>query len=243
MSRRHDSSDRHQYWHDDRRSAAEERPPSELDTDREGWFAREGGDPRWGTGGLRAEHPMSLEDPDRSWTRGARQSSSRPPALSMGGPSPWSSRGPYAGIGPRGYVRSDERIREDICERLTAHGQLDPSDIEVTVSQGECDAVGNGVDARAKASRGGHRRPDFRCRRSAQSFARSTSWASRSSLTPCRNGRFRSEGRAYAERYGAALTERLWHAHCLVRGHEARDMRRWKWKLGLVSMRFRQASA
>jgi hypothetical protein len=39
-----------------------------------------------------------------------------------------------AGRGPRGWSRSDERIREDVCEMLTEHGDIDPSDVEVEVS-------------------------------------------------------------------------------------------------------------
>lgn len=38
--------------------------------------------------------------------------------------------------GPRGYTRSDERIREFICERLAQHRQLDVSDVSVAVSDG-----------------------------------------------------------------------------------------------------------
>jgi osmotically-inducible protein OsmY len=45
----------------------------------------------------------------------------------------WRSRGPYTGHGPKGYQRSDERIREDVCERLTEHGDLDARNIEVRV--------------------------------------------------------------------------------------------------------------
>jgi osmotically-inducible protein OsmY len=48
-----------------------------------------------------------------------------------------SAHGPYVGVGPRGYRRSDERIREDLCERFAEHGQLDPSDVEVAVHDGE----------------------------------------------------------------------------------------------------------
>ncbi len=44
--------------------------------------------------------------------------------------------GRYAGMGPRGYQRSDERIREDIHERLTWHGGIDASDIQVDVKDG-----------------------------------------------------------------------------------------------------------
>lgn len=45
--------------------------------------------------------------------------------------------GPYVGRGPKGYRRSDERILEDVCERLTNHPRIDASDIEVKVSGGE----------------------------------------------------------------------------------------------------------
>lgn len=45
--------------------------------------------------------------------------------------------GPYAGRGPRGYKRSDDRIFEDVCERLTMLGGVDASDIEVEVRNGE----------------------------------------------------------------------------------------------------------
>ncbi len=45
-------------------------------------------------------------------------------------------RGLYSGYGPRGYQRPDAKISEDINQRLTRHGQLDASDISVTVSAG-----------------------------------------------------------------------------------------------------------
>lgn len=45
-------------------------------------------------------------------------------------------RGAY-GKGPRGYVRSDERILEDVNERLTADWEIDATEIEVTASRGE----------------------------------------------------------------------------------------------------------
>ena len=58
--------------------------------------------------------------------------------------------GPYRGRGPRGYTRSDERIYEDVCERMTRHGQLDASDIEVQVQNGEVTLTGAVQDRRAK---------------------------------------------------------------------------------------------
>jgi hypothetical protein len=43
----------------------------------------------------------------------------------------------YAGRGPKGYRRSDERIREAVCDRLTDDWRLDASEMEVTVQNGE----------------------------------------------------------------------------------------------------------
>jgi osmotically-inducible protein OsmY len=41
----------------------------------------------------------------------------------------------YRGRGPKGYTRSDERLRETICERLTDDPYIDASEIEVDVQQ------------------------------------------------------------------------------------------------------------
>ncbi len=49
----------------------------------------------------------------------------------------YESEGPFSGVGPKGYLRSDERIREDVCDRMMAHGQLDAHGIEVEVREGE----------------------------------------------------------------------------------------------------------
>lgn len=45
--------------------------------------------------------------------------------------------GPYRGRGPKGYKRSDERIHEDVCERLTQDRFIDASSMDVTVKDGE----------------------------------------------------------------------------------------------------------
>lgn len=47
-----------------------------------------------------------------------------------------SAGGRYRGFGPRNYTRSDSRIHEDLCERLTEDPDVDASDIEVSVSNG-----------------------------------------------------------------------------------------------------------
>jgi osmotically-inducible protein OsmY len=48
----------------------------------------------------------------------------------------WQQRG-YSGRGPRGYQRGDERIREDVCDRLTEDPRIDASDVEVQVVNAE----------------------------------------------------------------------------------------------------------
>lgn len=45
-------------------------------------------------------------------------------------------RGPHYGKGPKGYKRSDDRIREEICEVMSRQGYIDASDIEVMVEGG-----------------------------------------------------------------------------------------------------------
>lgn len=57
------------------------------------------------------------------------------------------TEGPYAGVGPKGYQRSDERIFEDVCERLTRHDQIDARNMEVKVEKGEVILSGT-VDSR-----------------------------------------------------------------------------------------------
>jgi hypothetical protein len=45
--------------------------------------------------------------------------------------------GPHRGRGPKGYKRSDERIFEDVNDRLTDDPMVDASDVEVRVENGE----------------------------------------------------------------------------------------------------------
>src|SRR5688572_4681086 len=54
------------------------------------------------------------------------------------------------GKGPRGYSRSDERIRELICERMLEDDFLDASDIYVRVENGEVILTGTVRERRAK---------------------------------------------------------------------------------------------
>src|SRR5512132_1272798 len=45
--------------------------------------------------------------------------------------------GPFTGVGPKGYQRSDDAICREGCEVMAGHGQLDASEIEVRVERGE----------------------------------------------------------------------------------------------------------
>jgi len=70
-------------------------------------------------------------------------------------PPPWfrhqrPPRGPYVGIGPKGYRRTDERIHEEISERLMMHPDVDASDIEVHVANGVVTLIGTTEDRHQK---------------------------------------------------------------------------------------------
>jgi osmotically-inducible protein OsmY len=60
--------------------------------------------------------------------------------------------GSHVGRGPRGYKRSDERIREDINDRLTDDYYLDATDIEVSVHDCMVTLTGR-VDSRSDKRR------------------------------------------------------------------------------------------
>jgi hypothetical protein len=58
--------------------------------------------------------------------------------------------GRYFGRGPRGYRRSDERIREEINDRLAYDPDLDPTEVEVRVANGIVTLAGVVEDRGAK---------------------------------------------------------------------------------------------
>jgi len=61
-----------------------------------------------------------------------------------------SGQGPHRGKGPVGYQRSDERLREMISESLADDDQIDASQIEVTVKNGEVTLIGTVEDRQTK---------------------------------------------------------------------------------------------
>ncbi len=66
----------------------------------------------------------------------------------------WSRvQGAFSGRGPKNYVRSDERIREDVLDRLnhlSVHADVDASEVEATVQDGEVTLTGSVVERRWK---------------------------------------------------------------------------------------------
>lgn len=111
------------------------------------------GESRWGSGPRRSFFTGRDRRDDRGRgpggprpePRGARDHGRHDP-MREADDSRWAA-GPYTGVGPRGYRRSDDRIREDVSELLARHGRLDASDIDVAVADGEVTLSGS-VDSR-----------------------------------------------------------------------------------------------
>jgi hypothetical protein len=68
----------------------------------------------------------------------------------QGDPSRSGRRGEHYGRGPKGYRRSDDRIREDVNDRLTWSSHIDASEIDVEVRDGEVTLKGSVDDRFAK---------------------------------------------------------------------------------------------
>jgi hypothetical protein len=58
----------------------------------------------------------------------------------------WESVKDFFGVGPKGYSRSDDRIREDVSDALTRDRAVDASEIEVTVKEGMVNLRGSVSD-------------------------------------------------------------------------------------------------
>lgn len=59
-------------------------------------------------------------------------------------------RGSHRGKGPKGYERSPERLKEDICERLTDAPEVDASEVSISVKEGIVTLEGSVPDRRMK---------------------------------------------------------------------------------------------
>jgi hypothetical protein len=60
------------------------------------------------------------------------------------------ARGRFYGRGPKGYRRSDDRILEEVSDRLMTHPDVDASDIEVRVAGGVVTLAGTVEDRHEK---------------------------------------------------------------------------------------------
>ncbi len=60
------------------------------------------------------------------------------------------AKGLFRGKGPKNWSRSDERIRDEVCERLSMSPDVDASDIEVNVKDGEVTLFGEVEDRRLR---------------------------------------------------------------------------------------------
>lgn len=104
--------------------------------------------------------------------------------------------------GPKGYKRSDERLKEDVCERLMRDPRVDASDVSVEVHEGKVSLTGNvpersmkhtvedivdscmgvsDIDNRVRVDNGAGRQDKDRDNKSTSSGASSTTSAQRKS--------------------------------------------------------------
>lgn len=96
-----------------------------------------------GYGGTLPLGQFADRGPDRDRDRGGARGLDR---LPQRGAAP----GSHAGKGPRGYTRTDDRIHEDVCDALMRDHDVDASDVEVRVEQGEVTLAGTVEDRLAK---------------------------------------------------------------------------------------------
>lgn len=88
-------------------------------------------------GGRRPRGYSDLEaSADRGWNIGSASDRGERPS--------------HRGKGPKNYQRSDEQIREEVCERLTLDHDVDASEIEVHVTAGVVTLEGTVHERHAK---------------------------------------------------------------------------------------------
>lgn len=121
---RHDWDARYTHAYDDYDSIREATNRSAYDEERANW---------------NSERRNSFEN----WDSYAYEQNPRPHASDA-------SRPNFSGRGPKSFTRSDERIKEDICEMLTRHSAIDAHDIDVEVKAGEVTLSGSVPERRMK---------------------------------------------------------------------------------------------
>jgi BON domain len=121
--------------------------------ERDRWAER--GAQSFGRGRDRAEREhgqadgfSAMESEDQRWSRRQGLYGASEYAGFLSGPG--GSQRNLAGKGPKGWQRSDERIKEDVSEALARDPDIDASDIEVQVNQCEITLSGTVDDRRMK---------------------------------------------------------------------------------------------
>lgn len=123
-----------------------------YDDSNRGYYSQQVAEPRRGQSSWDRERSRNES---RSEGYESRWNESRPyPEWSQGFGLPTNPsvtpRGGFSGKGPRGYTRSDDRMREDVCDRLSWDDEVDASDITVTVKEGEVTLEGTVPDRHSK---------------------------------------------------------------------------------------------
>jgi hypothetical protein len=122
-------------------------PERSADFGQQGDWGRQGS---WGTFGNRPD--FNREREGNRENRGYSNYGNYGGGMSSfgGGMGTYGERGQYTGRGPKGWQRSDERIREDINERLTDHPHIDATEIDVQVKSAEVTLTGTVDDRHTK---------------------------------------------------------------------------------------------
>jgi hypothetical protein len=115
--------------------------------DREHGGSRRQGGGMYGYGGGMYGQPEGGRGFEQTYGPGRDQSRSWMDEGRTQGTGSRQGQGAYSGRGPKGYIRSDDRIKEDVCDRLTDDPAVDASNIEVSVSDCEVTLSGT-VDSR-----------------------------------------------------------------------------------------------
>ena len=122
---------------------------SRNDPRRGGYFGSGYGSGSYGTGsyGSGSDYGMSQQYGSGGRGYGGRDYGSE---RNWGGDSGSQSQQSHRGRGPKGYERSDERIKELICERLTDDPAIDASEVTVDVNNKVVRLTGTVDDRRTK---------------------------------------------------------------------------------------------
>jgi osmotically-inducible protein OsmY len=118
-----------------------------------GYYSQQVAEPRRGDSAWERERPWNESRSQGSgsrWNETSRPSSEWSQGFGISANPSATPRGGFSGKGPRGYTRSDDRVREDVCDRLSWDDEVDASDITVTVSQGEVTLEGSVPDRHSK---------------------------------------------------------------------------------------------